>query len=231
METKNRNQIRSKRREGTATNKFFPSFNLAEKYRDAQEAFDAGGFFQNFFADFLQFISLLIRNPGQAIIAAASVISSLTAVVDRFFGSNTQSSSSFSQNSSSLLNSFPGRLFTFIIIVASISWASSMICILLTARKNEIRYMTARAIAVLAAMFTALSIEWHFQSELEKYPSSILVYAILGMAISVFLGKTSFRYTRDPDPDIMAERAGLLFIFSAVLIVTVVASRWEFFIE
>lgn len=224
MQQRNRNQSRVQQRNGNVANKATPDFNLKRRYQDAQIAFDTGGFFRNFLADLWEYAGILYANPGQAIPAIVSFIGSVISIYQILFPGSPETKTI--SNVNSLWNSLPAQLILFIFVVSCISWTTSMICILLTARINEIRFMAARALSVFAAILTVLAIQWCFNLNVNQGTNTVFVYAILGMALATFLAKTCFRYTRDPDPVIMAERAGLLLIYAATTIVMVMWARW-----
>ncbi|MEP3199077.1 MAG: hypothetical protein ABJO57_14460 [Lentilitoribacter sp.] len=229
IQPRNRNQSRSQLRKGNAADKMTPDFNLKKRYHDARKVFDTGDFLKNFAADLWEYARILYANPGQAIPAIVSFLGSLISVYQILFP-DAPTTRSFS-NPNSIWNSLPAQFFIFIFVVACLSWTTSMICILLTARVNEIRFMAARALSGLAAILSVMAIQWSFNLDVSHGTNTVFVYAILGMALASFLAKTCFRYTKDPDPVIMAERAGLLLIYAVTTIVMVMWARWGVYIN
>jgi hypothetical protein len=231
MQPRNRNQSRSQQRKGNAADRITPSENLRAKYYDAGKAFKAGGYHKNFAADAWDYLRTVFENPGQAAFALISLIGSFCSIYSvSSLGSSSSSNSGIGEGLSAFVGeaSPPIKLIIFVLMVASISWTTSMICILLTLRVDYIRLLVARTLVAFAAILTVFAIQFCFgladNNDLEN--QGFFLFAVIGIAIATFLSKTSFRYTREPNPEIIAERAGLLVFFAAATIVTTFWMLW-----
>lgn len=219
MNIRNRNQLRNDKRRGNAVRNITPTQNVKDRYDEARLAFQAGGFGKNFMADLWDYMRTLFESPGQAMFALLSLVGSFSSIYSVFQNNSTSSSIELGRIIQTSHDSI--KLIVYILMLASISWLTSMICILLTLRINEIRFFAARAVVVLAAALNVFAIQFSFGKDVENL--EFFFYAVIGIAIATFLAKTSFRYTDTHDGTIMAERAGLL-VFYAVA--TIMVSIW-----
>lgn len=225
MQPRNRNQSRNQQRKGNAANRISPSENFKAKYSDAREAFKAGGYHKNFAADVVEYGKTLFENPGQALFALSSLVGSFCSIYSvSSLGGGSSSSGGMGEGLSSFVGqaSLPIKLIIFVLMIASISWMTSIICIFLTLRVDYIRFMLARTFIIFAAILTVFAVDFCF-GLVDKRPlnkQGLFLFTVIGIAIATFLTKTSFRFTRNPVSEIIAERAGLLVFFSAATLGT-----------
>lgn len=119
-------------------------------------------------------------------------------------------------SSTQFLSVFPARVIAFMVIAGSIAWTISLIGIILTSVKNDARKIVAHLVTGFGALFMAACIEWIFQPDISRSPVIVLLFSIIGVTFGIFLAKTNFQLTLEPDPEIIAVRAGLLMNFATV---------------
>ena len=130
-----------------------------------------------------------------------------------------------SQFSTGLLSVFPARVIAFMIIAGSIAWTISLVGIWLTSVNNEVRKLLAHLVTAFGALFMAACIEWIFQPDISRAPVIVLLFSIVGVTFGIFLAKTNFRLTLEPDPEVIAVRAGLLMNFAMVATALVILQQ------
>ncbi|WP_417418552.1 hypothetical protein [Hoeflea sp.] len=153
------------------------------------------------------------NKPLQGIVGAGSLITTGLSVLGFSQDKNEPYGSHFSTG---LLSVFPARVIAFMIIAGSIAWTISLVGIWLTSVNNEVRKLFAHLVTAFGALFMAACIEWIFQPDISKSPVIVLLFSIIGVAFGIFLAKTNFRLTLEPDPEVIAVRAGLLMNFAMV---------------
>lgn len=172
---------------------------------------------KNIFANIATEVKTLIEEaynkPIQGIVGTASLITTALSVL----GFSQDQNQAYGRHfTSGLLSVFPARVIAFMIIAGSIAWTISMVGIWLTSVNNEVRKLLAHLVTAFGALFMAACIEWIFQPDINKSPVIVLLFSIIGVTFGIFLAKTNFRLTLEPDPDVIAVRAGLLMNFAMV---------------
>lgn len=153
------------------------------------------------------------NKPIQGLVSAASLVTTGLSVLGF---SQDQNHAYGSQFTTGLLSVFPARVIAFMIIAGSIAWTISLVGIWLTSVNNELRKLFAHLVTAFGALFMAACIEWIFQPDINKSPVIVLLFSIIGVTFGIFLAKTNFRLTLEPDPEVIAVRAGLLMNFAMV---------------
>lgn len=177
---------------------------------------DLGGnnLFANLAIELKGHIEAAYKKPMAALMAAGAFPTSIYSVYEFF--QTTSDPYANSSAAGSLLSVFPARVIAFMVIAGSIAWSISMIGIWLTSVNNEARKLLAHLVTAFGALFMAACIEWIFEPDISKSPVIVLLFSIIGVTFGIFLAKTNFRFTLEPDPEVIAVRAGLLANFAAV---------------
>lgn len=176
---------------------------------------DLGGnnLFANLAYELKGHIEAAYKKPMAALMAAGAFPTSIYSVYEFFQKAGDPYGSSAG---SSLLSVFPARVIAFMVIAGSIAWSISLLGIWLTSVNNEARKLLAHLVTAFGALFMAACIEWIFQPDISKSPVIVLLFSIIGVTFGIFLAKTNFRLTLEPDPEVIAVRAGLLMNFATV---------------
>lgn len=172
-------------------------------------------FLANLVNDLKSLLAIAFKTPLQAIGGLFSFLASVFGVIG--FHSGSQASSSLP--SQSLLPSlFSARILVFLVIAGSIAWMTSLIGIWLTSRLSDMRRLIAYLVTAIGALFMAVCIDWIFAIDMNQYPIKVLFASVTGVTLGIFLAKTNFLQTLEPDPEIIATRAGLLMCFALVAV-------------
>ena len=176
-----------------------------------------GGFFANLKTDLTKEVTKevgkIFKTPIQAFGGLFAIITSVITAI-KYVLQSAPSADVAPQ--SALLSVFPARVLAFMIIAGSIAWSISQLGIWMTARSNETLRLGAHLVTAFGALFMAACIDWIFASDIQKSPFVVLLFSIIGVTFAIFLAKTNFRQTLEPDPEIIAVRAGLLLNFALV---------------
>ena len=153
------------------------------------------------------------RKPLTAIGGGLALLTTFISIYEFFVKDDKNS---YSSSGVDFLSVCPARVIAFMIIAGSIAWTISLVGIWLTSVNNELRKLFAHLVTAFGALFMAACIEWIFQPDINKSPVIVLLFSIIGVTFGIFLAKTNFRLTLEPDPEVIAVRAGLLMNFAMV---------------
>lgn len=181
-----------------------------------------GNVFANVANEMKSLIEEAYNKPLQGIAGAASLVTTGLSVLGFSQDQNPAYGSHFT---SGLLSVFPARIIAFMIIAGSIAWTISLVGIWLTSVNNEVRKLMAHLVTAFGALFMAACIEWIFQPDISRAPVIVLLFSIVGVTFGIFLAKTNFRLTLEPDPEVIAVRAGLLMNFAMVATALVILQQ------
>jgi len=173
-----------------------------------------GNVFANLSYELRGHVEEAYKKPLTAIGGGLALFTTFISIYE-FFGKDDKSSN-YGSSGTDLLSVFPARVIAFMIIAGSIAWTISLVGIWLTSVNNELRKLFAHLVTAFGALFMAACIEWIFQPDISKSPVIVLLFSIIGVAFGIFLAKTNFRLTLEPDPEVIAVRAGLLMNFAMV---------------
>lgn len=135
--------------------------------------------------------------------------------------SNVNTSGQTSGLLGQVLSVFPARAMAFVIIAASIGWTISSFGIWLTSSRSPWSRPAGHFATLISAFFLAACIDWIFSPDLKIAPKLVLFCSIIGVALAVFLAKTNFKLTLEPDGHITMVRAEFLTTFAGSITILV----------
>lgn len=195
------------------------------RVRTPSERFDRGGdlsagrLFENLKRDVEALVAKGVNNPFKSVSDLVAFFASVCSVLG-FFGA-TSASVGGTLQTPVFLSVFPTRVMAFAMIAASIGWTLSTFGIWTTSNQSPWSRIMGHFVNVLGAFFLAACIDWIFAPDLYHAPLLVLFFVVCGVALSVFLGKTNYRLTLEPDASVVSTRAEFLatFAFSAAALV------------
>lgn len=186
---------------------------------DRRGDLSAARLFENLKRDVEALVARGVNNPFKSVSDLVAFLSSVGSVFG-FFGAASASVGGILQPPA-FLSVFPARVIAFAVIAGSIGWTLSTFGIWATSNRGAWSRIMGHFANVLGAFFLAACIDWIFAPDLYRAPLLVLFFVVCGVAFSVFLGKTNYRLTLEPDANVVAARAEFLatFAFSAAALV------------